>query len=355
MRSSHGSIDLTFNIWTLKITYPLQFYWDIPQLKKRLKERECNFEAFKGAQFVNNKGFAYVPENKGASARYTVKGRVIIDTVSFDLYKNKFTVENLKCPTESENSVPSEPDSEDLTRTCRTPAIEGFLLWRRPPVHSDVRTASLRREPNLGYSSRVQKQWLRFDIDRPRGTNWNQSAFKSLAAPPGQKDLILALADSQAKQRGYFEDFIQGKGKGIIVLLCAPTCVGKTLNSKSVAEAIIIHVILIGATDGIGMLGIMFFTTNRADNIDVAFKSRIRLTLRYNELDKVSRRQIWSTFVARCHAMRDSSIGKFTDAELDRLAEVQLRVRQIKNVLKTAQLLAGVLCRMSVSGSDIWK
>ena len=86
--------------------------------------------------------------------------------------------------------------------------------------------------------------------------------------------------------------------------------------------------------------GIMFLTTNRVDNMDAAFESRIHLTLQYNELDKASRRQVWATFLDRCYDMRDSTVGKFTDAELDRLAKVQLNGRQIKNVLKTAQLLA---------------
>lgn len=38
--------------------------------------------------------------------------------------------------------------------------------------------------------------------------------------------------------------------------------------------------------------GIMFLTTNRVDNMDAAFESRIHLTLQYNELDRASRRQV---------------------------------------------------------------
>lgn len=86
--------------------------------------------------------------------------------------------------------------------------------------------------------------------------------------------------------------------------------------------------------------GIMFLTTNRIENMDAAFESRIHLSLQYHELDKASRRQIWSTFLLRSSETRNSNVGAFTDAEIDRLAKVQLNGRQIKNVLKTAQLLA---------------
>lgn len=45
--------------------------------------------------------------------------------------------------------------------------------------------------------------------------------------------------------------------------------------------------------------GILFLTTNRIENIDAAFESRIHLTLQYNNLDKASRMHVWRTFVKR--------------------------------------------------------
>jgi hypothetical protein len=72
--------------------------------------------------------------------------------------------------------------------------------------------------------------------------------------------------------------------------------------------------------------------------MDSAYESRIHLTLNYAELDKPSRRQVWSNFLSRKTGSNEASM--ITDADLDRLAKVQLNGRQIKNVLKTAQLLA---------------
>ncbi|KAL5363358.1 hypothetical protein BJX96DRAFT_177998, partial [Aspergillus floccosus] len=78
--------------------------------------------------------------------------------------------------------------------------------------------------------------------------------------------------------------------------------------------------------------GILFLTTNRADHIDPAFESRIHVSLRYSELDTAARRQIWTQFLGQS--------GGFTDNQLDTVASMPLNGRQIKNVLKTAHLLA---------------
>ena len=84
--------------------------------------------------------------------------------------------------------------------------------------------------------------------------------------------------------------------------------------------------------------GILFLTTNRVDNIDAAFQSRIHISMQYNELSTSSRRHVWNNFLTV------SSKGKkhgFSDGDLDRLAGYSMNGREIKNVLKTAQLLAG--------------
>jgi len=80
---------------------------------------------------------------------------------------------------------------------------------------------------------------------------------------------------------------------------------------------------------------IMFLTTNRVSNIDAAFQSRIHVSLQYPDLSNDSRRQIWSNFLkASPHT------NEISPRDLDELSLVDLNGRQIKNVLKTAQLLA---------------
>ena len=83
--------------------------------------------------------------------------------------------------------------------------------------------------------------------------------------------------------------------------------------------------------------GILFLTTNRVDNIDAAFQSRIHISMEYQELSGSSRRHVWSNFLSA----GGSKAHGFSDRNLDHLAEYQMNGREIKNVLKTAQLLAG--------------
>jgi SpoVK/Ycf46/Vps4 family AAA+-type ATPase len=78
--------------------------------------------------------------------------------------------------------------------------------------------------------------------------------------------------------------------------------------------------------------GFLFLTSNRVDNIDAAFESRIHLSLMYGNLSFESRRQIWMTFLA--------GNTSFSTEQIDTLAQIELNGRQIKNILKTAQLLA---------------
>lgn len=80
--------------------------------------------------------------------------------------------------------------------------------------------------------------------------------------------------------------------------------------------------------------GVMFLTTNRMSTLDAALKSRIHLTINYPTLAFDSRRHIWHAFVTA----GDNS--DMSNAGLMGLAELQMNGRQIKNVVKTARLLA---------------
>ncbi len=79
----------------------------------------------------------------------------------------------------------------------------------------------------------------------------------------------------------------------------------------------------------------MFLTTNRVDNIDAAFQSRIHVSLEYPDLTADSRRQIWQNFLAASAIPAD-----LTERDIEDLAKLQLNGRQIKNILKTSSLLA---------------
>lgn len=79
----------------------------------------------------------------------------------------------------------------------------------------------------------------------------------------------------------------------------------------------------------------MFLTTNRINDFDAAFESRIHLTIDYPPLDTASRLHIWKTFV------RMGSVeSRLSDTDLVHLSQIEINGRQIKNIIKTARLLS---------------
>ncbi|KAI7009359.1 P-loop containing nucleoside triphosphate hydrolase protein [Hortaea werneckii] len=125
--------------------------------------------------------------------------------------------------------------------------------------------------------------------------------------------------------------------------------------------------------------GIMFLTTNRVETFDPAFQSRIHISIQYEELDVKSRKTVWENFLKQ-HNIAQASARERTpkmlvsaakaasegatatgeeeeeakklhhnrthphqmdEQDIVKLAQLPLNGRQIKNILKTAQLLAG--------------
>lgn len=274
--------------------------------------------------------------------------------------------------------------------------------------------------------------------------SFNNQAFSSLNLPKNQKDLILGFTSVKQSYRNQFDDVIEGKGKGIIILLSGPPGVGKTLTAESVAEQMKIPLYVMAAGDlgldprtvenrlqdtmamcsrwGAILLldeadifleerslhelernklvsiflrvleyyeGIMFLTTNRVQTFDAAFQSRVHISLEYPELDKKARKAIWEDFLRRHDAvqaagresppplpageaqsqlangpaspagadalvepdgedlrkaeelhLRLTQPHQLSDRDVGKLADLKINGRQIKNFLKTAQLLA---------------
>lgn len=82
--------------------------------------------------------------------------------------------------------------------------------------------------------------------------------------------------------------------------------------------------------------GVMFLTTNRLPDIDTAFKSRIDLIIPYSDLDAPSRRKVWVNFIQKLKP----GTAQVSERDFDQLAETPLNGREIKNLIKTALVLA---------------
>lgn len=54
--------------------------------------------------------------------------------------------------------------------------------------------------------------------------------------PGGYENLILALVDGQTANKASFDDVIEGKGLGIVMLLVGPPGTGKTLTAEAISD-----------------------------------------------------------------------------------------------------------------------
>jgi SpoVK/Ycf46/Vps4 family AAA+-type ATPase len=73
--------------------------------------------------------------------------------------------------------------------------------------------------------------------------------------------------------------------------------------------------------------GILFLTTNRVSQFDEAILSRIHLMLRYDNLGKDARKQVWGDFLS--WATTPSGKTDVTKKELEELTSYQFNGRQV--------------------------
>ncbi|KAM0542207.1 hypothetical protein ACHAPJ_012899 [Fusarium lateritium] len=259
---------------------------------------------------------------------------------------------------------------------------------------------------NLG-----SKKWIDLEVDKIREVSWNKDSFDHLVVDHDTKELVHALITNQiALERG--TDIIDRKGNGLIILLHGGPGTGKTFTAESVAEIAekplfrvtcgdigtkpedvekyLESVLHLGKRWGCVVLldeaevfleqrrltdlernalvsvflrvleyyeGILILTSNRVGTFDEAFKSRIQLSLHYENLAKGQRRLIWRNFLNRLRNLdkaiatdpsadplvASDSIGiDFDSIEcyLDDLAKHEMNGRQIRNAITTARQLA---------------
>jgi hypothetical protein len=325
------------------------------------------FESFKGFHYKSYNGVATNTQHK----KYSVDSRIIVDTAAFNTFNpnQRIRVGSLI----DDETYVAPPLPSGTPEDC---SLNDFQLML---CSTFVR----------GYSLK-DKDWLKFHISSIKEIVWNDKAFSSLVLPKDTKDLIFAFASAQLKRDQAFDDVVKGKGRGVIMLLSGPPGVGKTLTAESVAEAMRVPLYMMSAGDlgtdpshvessltkilnmttkwkavllldeadvflearSISDLernklvsiflrileyyeGFLFLTSNRVENIDAAFESRIHLSLQYGSLSCESRKQVWTSFLGA-----GVKNGAFSGAQIDSLARIDLNGRQIKNILKTAQLLA---------------
>ncbi|GLB02626.1 hypothetical protein AtubIFM57258_003984 [Aspergillus tubingensis] len=335
---------------------PLAYHKNRDAIEKELLLRGSLWESLRGYHYKQydgvGKGYLF-----GREVKLNITSRIVIDTAAYITF-NPHEEFHLS------NTITAE--LSEVQRMIATPMLRGYAL--------------------------KDKKWLEFFVDNVTDITWNAQAFQSLVLPDNQqhlKKLILAVAKSKSYGLEVFDDVVQGKGRGVIMLLRGPPGVGKTLTAEGVAEVMKVPLYVLSAADlgtspsrveerlkdvlsivpkwGAVLLldeadvfmearnstdlarnelvsiflrvleyyeGILFLTSNRAENMDPAFESRIHVSICYPELTEKTRRQIWMQFLAA------PNVEIFSNEQLDEIAKVELNGRQIKNVLRTAHLLA---------------
>ncbi|KAJ3579557.1 hypothetical protein NPX13_g1008 [Xylaria arbuscula] len=360
----------------------------ITEIRARLAQRGRKFERLRGAHYMAYSG-AYnlrKPTFNGTTRQTLEDGRILVDCASYMKYTGNTTdsLGSLEGPTTTSGNLDSVSSEAPLDGGY----CDIFNALPQLPAFELSRYAA--KQTKRIYTPHQLESAASFNVDMVDDIKWDGHAFDHLVLEEDYKRIIWALVNSKLSHSDDFDDVVKGKGRGIIMLLSGEPGTGKTLTSETVAESMKKPLYSISASDlgdaaadvetnlrrilelsakwnavllidecdifleqrtasdlrrnkivsvFLRLLeyyqGVLFLTTNRVASFDPAFESRIDLTINYPELDFNSRLQIWKMFIkpgaSRCTVH---------EADLERLSCIKLNGRQIKNIVKTATLLA---------------
>lgn len=342
--------------------FPLKYHSHADEVTEMLLTRGRKFVSLKGQQHKVYKGLATGIEKRG---KIIIDSRVMIDSATFN------------------GVVPDSAISVEEEIAKIGSNMENFMICsNRIPVFSFK-----------------DKGFFMGAIENITDIAFREQVFSQLVLPHPTKELIRVLVDAHS-QGSNFGDFIEGKGKGLVILLHGPPGVGKTMTVETVSEYTrrpmyvissgelgttskevekklerILHlaktfraVLLLDEADVfleqrsshdlernalvsvfLRLLeyyqGILFLTSNRTEQFDDAFHSRIHIAIRFSNIGPAARRQIWQNFGAHIDGGLDLSSGDYEE-----LAKWDLNGRQIKNALNCCRALsAGKSERISMN------
>ncbi|KAA1473222.1 P-loop containing nucleoside triphosphate hydrolase protein [Dentipellis sp. KUC8613] len=376
-RSEPGLSDRTLSIpyftGVKRITdlaaYPLDLVPNHEKLIQELKERGRKRWSLRDWCHKWYDGIAYY------SKKFSVQSRIILDMETAGHYGD------IRIP-----SLNRDLDGALFSSESRTEIRDDEYMLMSPKVY--------------GWSLN-DRQWFTFSVDSVYNIEWSSSMFDQLEMAAENKQILRALVKEHAgrgreanKNATTFDDFVHGKGMGLIFNLHGPPGVGKTLTAEAVSEvtqrplyvtgsgdlgtnasglertltrvfALAVRwaaVVLIDEADVYleqrnlheiernAMVavflrkleyypGILFLTTNRVAVFDQAMKSRIDLSLFYNHLSPDVRSRLWLAFFAKT-TMSVEEQASVADAHMDRLRALPLNGREIKNIVKIASVFA---------------
>jgi hypothetical protein len=412
--------------------YPLKYHKDSEGIKKQLIDRGMKFVALQGMNYRLQKGIAYM-KHKNSVVRFNISGRVMIDPAIFRRINPNYQLSYIKHDELDQDEDNDEDEDESDDCCCEDDEEDSekeqdklrTVMWKdhrgkkwpikvpqsvitkeagaNPEVKletNDEDTDSkchVFTEEELLIASPVvlgfafsEKYWLEFSLSGIEEIKWNPEAFESLVLPDRIKSNLKGLVSSHRFNAAKtIDDVIQGKGKGLNVVLHGPPGVGKTLTGESIAEYLHCPLYAVSAgelgtnsrtleqdlnrimdiTHSWGAIllldeadvflearqphdihrnslvsvflrlteyyqGILFLTTNRVETFDEAFQSRIHMGIRYENLQPKARKKIWMHHVGKVEAMAEKEEGEerkvFSESDFEELSKRNMNGRQVR-------------------------
>ncbi|KAH7341493.1 hypothetical protein B0J17DRAFT_646777 [Rhizoctonia solani] len=291
--------------------------------------------------------------------------------------------------------------------------------WRTTLDEDDEDIALL--PPTLHGWSFVAKKWGEILVEHLSPVPFQPHIFNHLVLREDYKNLIRSLVDAHAGKgdAALLTDVVTGKGGGLVIVLHGKPGTGKTLTAEAVSEHLERPLYIVSSGElGVGASeletklrdtldvatlwkavllideadvflearsshelqrnalvsvflrvleyhsGVLILTTNRIRSFDDAFLSRFSVALRYPDLDRDSRKVLWSKFLLLAGASVEgnkstSSLKAITSSategmdtegivtprhfsltDINKLSLKNLNGRVIKQTVRTAQALA---------------
>lgn len=397
--------------------YPIQYHRDPEALKTKLIDRGKKFVSLQGMNYKFHKGMAFYKKRRSV-IKVNINGRVMVDPAIHRRINPNYPISVVR-PKDPDLGDSEEEDSDCYCRGSEDESDGGHEAPRSKlkivqdkegkvhfvQVEYDENGNEIVKEDIDGLCSGEQfefteeelliaspvvlgfafseKLWLEFTVSGITDIDWNSGAFNSLVLPENQKSIVRALVESHTfRAAENIDDVIQGKGKGLVVVLHGPPGTGKTLTAEGIAELLKRPLYMVSAgelgTDsrtlelelnkildiahswGAVLLldeadvflekrtiqdihrnalvsiflrlleyfqGILFLTTNRVETFDDAFQSRIHVALRYGELNTKAKRTVWKMFLEKVSS-QEAAVN-FSDKDYDTLARHNLNGRQV--------------------------
>ena len=86
-------------------------------------------------------------------------------------------------------------------------------------------------------TDRVLSFTVEFIVERVEYFTWNDEAFEQLVIPPKHKQVLKTLVESHnAGASKKFDDFVTGKGHGLVINLFGNPGTGKSLTAEAMSE-----------------------------------------------------------------------------------------------------------------------